>query len=159
MDRKTARLCLRITPSDKKAIVAKARNLHLSTADWLIRSALDREIIPPRSVWDAQSINQLSRIGNNLNQLAHWANCGVHIWLCARRVSARISGNSSSLLDFAAARRWSTKPRKPFSCSTECSGISRALLLFFSSLCGWFRLWLITQTPQGVWWIAGAESR
>ncbi|MCO7597249.1 MULTISPECIES: MobC family plasmid mobilization relaxosome protein [Pseudomonas] len=79
MDRKTARLCLRITPSDKKAIVAKARNLHLSTADWLIRSALDREIIPPRSVWDAQSINQLSRIGNNLNQLAHWANCGVHI--------------------------------------------------------------------------------
>lgn len=47
MDRKTARLCLRITPHDKKIITAKARGLHLSVADWLVRAALDREIIPP----------------------------------------------------------------------------------------------------------------
>ncbi|MDA7089282.1 plasmid mobilization relaxosome protein MobC [Pseudomonas sp. SA3-5] len=77
MDRKTARLCLRITPSDKQFIFAKANDLQLSVADWLIRAALDREIIPPRSVWDAESISQLSRIGNNLNQLAYWANSGM----------------------------------------------------------------------------------
>ncbi|MFU7342862.1 plasmid mobilization protein [Pseudomonas aeruginosa] len=62
MDRKTARLCLRITPHDKKIITAKARGLHLSVADWLVRAALDREIIPPIPVWDAESINHLSRI-------------------------------------------------------------------------------------------------
>ncbi|GJN55053.1 plasmid mobilization protein [Pseudomonas tohonis] len=77
MDRKTARLCLRITPHDKKIITAKARGLHLSVADWLVRAALDREIIPPIPVWDAESINHLSRIGNNLNQLAHSANAGL----------------------------------------------------------------------------------
>lgn len=76
MDRKTARLCLRIAPSDKLLITAKARDLRLSVAEWLIRAALDREIIPPRSVWDAESINQLARIGNNLNQLAYLANTG-----------------------------------------------------------------------------------
>ncbi|MCY1300371.1 Bacterial mobilization protein (MobC) [compost metagenome] len=79
VDRKTARLCLRITPDDKRFIFAKANDLQLSVADWLIRAALDREIIPPRSVWDAESISQLSRIGNNLNQLAHWANTGMPV--------------------------------------------------------------------------------
>lgn len=77
MDRKTARLCLRITPGDKTLIFVKANDLHLSVADWLIRAALDREIIPPKSAWDAESISQLSRIGNNLNQLAYWANSGM----------------------------------------------------------------------------------
>ncbi|WP_172151578.1 plasmid mobilization protein [Pseudomonas tumuqii] len=79
MDRKTARLCLRITPDDKKFIFAKANDLQLSVADWLIRAALDREIIPPRSTWDAESISQLSRIGNNLNQLTYWANTGMWV--------------------------------------------------------------------------------
>ncbi|MBM7061058.1 plasmid mobilization relaxosome protein MobC [Pseudomonas sp. UL073] len=79
MNQKTARLSLRITPSDKKIITARARELRLSVTDWLLRAALDREIVPPRSVWDAESINQLARIGNNLNQLAYWANTGVFV--------------------------------------------------------------------------------
>ncbi|QEY64970.1 MobC family plasmid mobilization relaxosome protein [Metapseudomonas lalkuanensis] len=77
MTQKTARLSLRITPEDKRSIRQKAKDLRLSVADWLIRAALDREILPPRSVWDRQSINQLSRIGNNLNQLAYSANMGL----------------------------------------------------------------------------------
>ncbi|VXD04086.1 hypothetical protein PSEUDO9AZ_40822 [Pseudomonas sp. 9AZ] len=77
MDRKTARLSLRITPQDKRTITTRAADLRLSVADWLVLSALDREIIPPRSVWDDESISQLSRIGNNLNQLAYWANTGM----------------------------------------------------------------------------------
>ncbi len=79
MDRKTGRLSLRITPFDKKIIVARARYFGLSASDWLIRAAFDREILSPRSVWDEQSISQLSRVGNNLNQLAHWANQGMPI--------------------------------------------------------------------------------
>lgn len=77
MTQKTARLSLRITPKDKRSISQKAKDLRLSVADWLIRAALDREILPPRSVWDRRSIHQLSRIGNNLNQLAHSANMGL----------------------------------------------------------------------------------
>jgi hypothetical protein len=77
MNQKTARLSLRVAPADKSKITSRAKLLRLSVADWLIRSALDREIIPPRSVWDGESISQLSRIGNNLNQLAYWANSGM----------------------------------------------------------------------------------
>lgn len=77
MNQKTARLSLRITAEDKLCITQKAREMRLSVAEWLIRAALDREILPPRSVWDHASINQLSRIGNNLNQLAHSANMGL----------------------------------------------------------------------------------
>lgn len=79
MDRKTGRLSLRITPCDKRLILEKAQDLRLSVADWLIRAALDREILCPRSTWDARSISELARIGNNLNQLAHWANQGLPI--------------------------------------------------------------------------------
>lgn len=67
---------IRTTPDQKAAWFAKAEARGI-TFSALARQALDGVVVRrrrgPRHV-DSQLLRQLSRVGNNLNQLARWAN-------------------------------------------------------------------------------------
>ncbi|MGV4878566.1 plasmid mobilization relaxosome protein MobC [Acetobacter indonesiensis] len=82
---RTSRLSVRASPGELILWnhIAHSHG-HVTTSDWirsLLASAeLSRDDGPPISDELRRLRNQLSRIGNNLNQLAHSANCsdGVH---------------------------------------------------------------------------------
>ncbi|NHN39612.1 MobC family plasmid mobilization relaxosome protein [Pseudomaricurvus alcaniphilus] len=71
-----SRINFRITDRDKCALKAKARAANLSLSEFLIRAGLERHISPPPARADLEMLNQIARIGNNVNQLAYSANCG-----------------------------------------------------------------------------------
>lgn len=75
MEQRTSRIELRLAPEEKAAWENKAAALGISISD-LIRHAVDGT--KPRSRKridvDPALLRQLAQIGNNLNQLARWAN-------------------------------------------------------------------------------------
>lgn len=77
--RKDERICLRVSHLDKVALKKKASAVYLSLSDYLIAAGLARHISFMPSKIDEAFVRQLSRIGNNLNQLAYRANCGDSI--------------------------------------------------------------------------------
>lgn len=84
---RTSRLSVRASPVelDRWNRIASARG-HVTTAHWIRVLLTDAELAGddgPRVPDELRGIrHQLSRVGNNLNQLAHSAHCGdaVHCW-------------------------------------------------------------------------------
>ncbi|KAB3527098.1 MobC family plasmid mobilization relaxosome protein [Alkaliphilus serpentinus] len=71
---KTKRVNLRVTEKEYQKIVGKAKKANLSTSRYVSLSALDKEII---FFDDIKRMNhELSKIGNNLNQLTVLAHQG-----------------------------------------------------------------------------------
>jgi hypothetical protein len=71
---KTKRINLRVTEKEYQKIVGKAKKANLSISRYVSLSALDKEII---FFDDIKEMNhQLSKIGNNLNQLTVLAHQG-----------------------------------------------------------------------------------
>ena len=78
---RTSRLSVRASPSELKLWSHLARSHgHVTTSDWIRSLLASAEFSgddgPPVSDELRRLRTQLSRVGNNLNQLAHSANCG-----------------------------------------------------------------------------------
>ena len=65
---KSARIDIRTTPSRKREIKAKAAQYNMYVSDYLVHASLNLEIPQLPSKISREFMNQLSRIGNNLNQ-------------------------------------------------------------------------------------------
>ena len=68
-------LTIRVTPSEKDAILRKAKQADMNLTDYLVTSALSAQILVAEDLKPA--LTELKRIGNNLNQIATKINVGV----------------------------------------------------------------------------------
>lgn len=75
MRRRTARILIRALPEEQQEIRDRARAAGLSAPEFLRRAALSRRI-DPQARLTAEALRELSRIGNNLNQIAYEAHIG-----------------------------------------------------------------------------------
>ena len=66
--KRSTTLTIRVTPSEKDAILRKARQANMNLTDYLITSALGAQIFVAEDLKPA--LTELKRIGNNLNQIA-----------------------------------------------------------------------------------------
>jgi hypothetical protein len=69
---RSAWLKLRVSPSEKESIAAKAEAQGQSVTDFLRQRALDYRL--RQTPLEKERVRQLARISANLNQLAKWAN-------------------------------------------------------------------------------------
>ena len=70
--KKTENLSMRVSPRDKELILAMASESGMSMADF-VRVRLGQTRVR-RSKIEREKLLHMARIGNNLNQLARWAN-------------------------------------------------------------------------------------
>ncbi len=63
----------RVSGVEHQAIQGLARKAGLSVSGYLRARALDRLIRPPRPLVEGELVRQLTRLGNNLNQLTRLA--------------------------------------------------------------------------------------
>ena len=68
-------LTIRLTDSEKKKIITKARKAKMSTTDFIISCTDNAVIKTPEDLRPV--VSQLKRIGNNINQIAVKVNSGV----------------------------------------------------------------------------------
>jgi uncharacterized protein (DUF1778 family) len=71
-DIRTAWIKLRVTPAEKVTITAKAEAQGQTVTDFLRQRALDYRL--RQTTLEKERIQQLARIGVNLNQIARWVN-------------------------------------------------------------------------------------
>jgi len=74
---RTAVVPVRLTPQERDELRRQAETHHVSLSDYIRRIALKRRM-PPGCAPEVnrETYNQLRRVGNNLNQLAHSINSG-----------------------------------------------------------------------------------
>ncbi len=65
-------ISLRLTPEEKERIATQAKHQGMSTGDYLRKMLQMQRVRKTRR--EREKLLQLARIGNNLNQLARWAN-------------------------------------------------------------------------------------
>ena len=68
-------LTIRLTKSEKSAIMTKARKAKMNLTEYIVALSRDVQIILPPDI--APLVIELKRIGNNLNQIAARANSGA----------------------------------------------------------------------------------
>ena len=73
--RRNMALTIRVTPSEKDAILRKAKQADMSLTDYLVTSALSTQILVAEDLKPA--LSELKRIGNNLNQISTKINVGA----------------------------------------------------------------------------------
>jgi uncharacterized protein (DUF1778 family) len=71
-ENRSAWLKLRVTTAEKEAITAKANAQGQTVADFLRQRALDYRL--RQTTLEKERVQQLARIGVNLNQIARWVN-------------------------------------------------------------------------------------
>lgn len=76
-ERKTERLDLRLTPTDKKNIAYHAKLMNISQNEYISLCIRRKRIIICKNFPDL--IYQLSKIGNNINQIATIANTNQYV--------------------------------------------------------------------------------
>ena len=69
---RSAWIKLRVTPTEKKIIAAKAEAQGQTVTDFIRQRALDYRL--RQTPLEKERVRQLARIGTNMNQLARWAN-------------------------------------------------------------------------------------
>lgn len=106
IDKRSSQITFWVTPAERDSIAANAERAGVTLSAYIRGLALGKDIRPKPTVETNELVRQLTRIGNNLNQLMEHARDGKvpsyenldHVW---QRVSR--------MLDF-----WSTaKPKKP----------------------------------------------
>lgn len=70
--RKTERIEIRLTPEEKARIINNSVKAKTTISDYMIRSATNNEIVVIDNL--DELINQLRKLGNNINQLTKLAN-------------------------------------------------------------------------------------
>ncbi len=75
--RKTERILIRAEPQEHEEIVSRARAAGISVPEFLRRSALSRRV-DPHARTTAEALQQLARVGQNLNQMVRLAHLGQH---------------------------------------------------------------------------------
>ncbi|MBX1152326.1 plasmid mobilization relaxosome protein MobC [Campylobacter jejuni] len=73
-EKKELRKTIRFTPNELKEIEEKASNLNMSFSQYIIYSALNKQIASKKNPLYKELITQLARVGNNLNQIAKVCN-------------------------------------------------------------------------------------
>lgn len=71
-DTRSAWIKLRVSPTEKEVIAAKAAAQGLTVTDFIRQRALDYRL--RQTPLEKERVRQLARIGANLNQLARWVN-------------------------------------------------------------------------------------
>ncbi|MFT5716338.1 MAG: hypothetical protein ACI9T7_000513 [Oleiphilaceae bacterium] len=71
---KKERIQLRVVPMHKSLLRGKARLCNMSLSDYMVRCGLQQHISPPKSKINQEYVRELSRIGNNINQIAYALN-------------------------------------------------------------------------------------
>ena len=71
-EKKTAEICVRVTPTEKKELQEKADAAHLSLSRYLVKSGSDHKMLQTQNI--ARLIYEIRKIGININQIAHVAN-------------------------------------------------------------------------------------
>lgn len=72
---KTLVIGVRVDPDQHREIARRAKEAGLSAGEFLRRLSLGRKV-DFQAKLTAESLHQLARIGNNLNQIAHAINAG-----------------------------------------------------------------------------------
>jgi hypothetical protein len=65
---------IRVTKKEKEKLIKLSEKAGMSLSMYLIEQGLDKDIIVIEGVEKFET--ELRRIGNNINQLTRWANCG-----------------------------------------------------------------------------------
>lgn len=65
---------IRVTKKEKEKLIKLSEKAGMSLSMYLIEQGLDKDIIVIEGVDKFET--ELRRIGNNINQLTRWANCG-----------------------------------------------------------------------------------
>lgn len=99
--RRTAWISYRVTPEEKAAIQAQAAQAGFSIGDFSRQAAKKTRIVIQQSTADFESIDQLRRVGVNLNQIARAANAGGALPPYLERLCARIETLLDRLFDEA----------------------------------------------------------
>lgn len=71
-ENKTEQLLIRITPTEKKNIQAKAATAHMSLSGYIVKLSEDKKIIVAEKI--PQLLYEFAKIGTNINQVAKIAN-------------------------------------------------------------------------------------
>lgn len=73
--RRSANIAIHVTPQEKNMIRTKAERAQMTVTDYIIKTVEDDEIVVCDEL--VPLLIELKRIGNNINQIAYKANCGV----------------------------------------------------------------------------------
>ena len=73
--RRSETLTVRLTKSEKAAVIAKSKKAKMTLTEYLLMVSRDTKIVLPPDT--APIVLELKRIGNNLNQIAAKVNSGV----------------------------------------------------------------------------------
>lgn len=65
---------IRVTKKEKEKLIKLSEKAGMTLSMYLIEQGLDKDIIVIEGIDKFET--ELRRIGNNINQLTHWANCG-----------------------------------------------------------------------------------
>lgn len=71
-ENKTEQLLIRITPTEKKNIQAKAATAHMSVSGYIVKLSEDKKIVVAEKI--PQLLYEFAKIGTNINQVAKIAN-------------------------------------------------------------------------------------
>lgn len=75
----SARVTVRFSPEELTRVREMAQVLGLTVSAFIRSAALGERPRPRRGQIRREAIHQLVRVGNNLNQLTHWANTHKHL--------------------------------------------------------------------------------
>lgn len=74
--KKTERIHLRVSELEKSQLNTLAESANLSLSDFVVKVGLGIAISAPRPTIEKEAVQELARIGNNLNQIVRVANSG-----------------------------------------------------------------------------------
>ena len=75
---KLARIDLRMTPEEKENLKSKAAEAHMTVSKYIIHLSQTKRIILKDDI--AELTVEISRIGNNINQIAHIGNTQKYVY-------------------------------------------------------------------------------
>ena len=68
-------IVIRVTKQEKERLIKKSQEAEMTLSEYLIEQGLEKDIIIIEDV--SNFVNELRKIGNNINQLTYLANSGI----------------------------------------------------------------------------------
>lgn len=88
---------IRVTKKEKEKLIKLSAKAGLTLSMYLIEQGLNKDIIVIEGIDKFET--ELRRIGNNINQLTHWANCGYLKVVSLDEVKKELAKIWNELLD------------------------------------------------------------
>lgn len=89
---------IRVTKKEKEKLIKLSEKAGMSLSMYLIEQGLDKDIIVIKGIDKFET--ELRRIGNNINQLTRWANCGYLKVVSLDEVKVELGRIWIELVDF-----------------------------------------------------------